>query len=317
MRRLITGIAVLMVVLAAGMASAVEPQIYWTDTSNPDAYGAMIKRANGDGSGLTTLVSGQYHLRGIAVDAQHGKMYWASSAVWIANLNGSNPTPLIGLGGGGGGVALDVQGGKMYWTDSQVAVNGRILRANLDGTSSETLVTGLVHPGAGIALDLQHGMVYWSDLATDKIQRANLNGPRVVEDFLTGIDEANGLAIDVSGGQLYWTATLLGKIQRKNLDNTGVIQDVVTGLNYPTTVSLDLSGGKMYWTEFDAFTYSNSRIQRASLDGSGREIVGSSADVGMPWGIAIADVPEPSTFILLGIGAMSLVGFAWRRRKTA
>jgi hypothetical protein len=29
----------------------------------------------------------------------------------------------------------------------------------------------------------------------------------------------------------------------------------------------------------------------------------------------ISDVPEPSTIVLLGIGAMSLIAYAWRRRK--
>jgi len=28
-------------------------------------------------------------------------------------------------------------------------------------------------------------------------------------------------------------------------------------------------------------------------------------------------VPEPSTLVLLGVGAISLLGFAWRRRKRA
>jgi threonine dehydrogenase-like Zn-dependent dehydrogenase len=31
----------------------------------------------------------------------------------------------------------------------------------------------------------------------------------------------------------------------------------------------------------------------------------------------INTVPEPSTFVLLGMGAVGLLGFAWRRRKRA
>jgi hypothetical protein len=34
-------------------------------------------------------------------------------------------------------------------------------------------------------------------------------------------------------------------------------------------------------------------------------------------GYAVTTVPEPSTFALLGIGAVSLLAYAWRRRRTA
>ena len=41
------------------------------------------------------------------------------------------------------GLAVDVSGGKMYWTDRQ---NGKIQRADLDGSNVEDLLT-LAWPG--------------------------------------------------------------------------------------------------------------------------------------------------------------------------
>ena len=34
-------------------------------------------------------------------------------------------------------------------------------------------------------------------------------------------------------------------------------------------------------------------------------------------GVTVESVPEPSAFVLLGVGAIGLMGSAWRRRKRA
>jgi low density lipoprotein receptor-related protein 5/6 len=261
----------------------------------------------------------------MAVDVSGGKMYWTGgiggvSDIKRANLDGTGLETLVTTSNMLAHVAIDAQGGKMYWADSvntgYGGINGRILRANLDGSIPESiLTTGLLQP-VGIALDVQHGTMYFTDLegpsnGTGGIWRANLNGSGAAK-IINGIDEANGLAIDVAGGKLYWTELVTKKIQCANLDGTG-IKDLVTGLDIPTDIALDLSEGKMYWTEWSQYPYSNCRIRSANLDGSGMTTVVS--DGGMPWGIAVAEVPEPSTFVLLAMGAIGLIGFAWRRRK--
>jgi uncharacterized repeat protein (TIGR01451 family) len=69
----------------------------------------------------------------------------------------------------------------MYWTEQQASV---IKRANVDGTSIETLVTSLGLP-AGIALD-GSGKMYWAEFGGNVIKRGNLDGTSV-ETVITGL----------------------------------------------------------------------------------------------------------------------------------
>ena len=166
---------------------------------------------------------------------------------------------------------------KIYWTEE-----GKIQRANLDGSNVEDFVTtGLRHPW-GIALDVGRGKMYWTDVGTDKIQRANLDGSQV--EYLVTTEESSGIALDVGRGKMYWTEVVPGKIRRANLDGSNVENLITTGVSTPLGIALDVGRGKMYWTE--GFT---SKIRRANLNGSNvedlvttglRTPVGIALDVG-------------------------------------
>ena len=66
----------------------------------------------------------------------------------------------------------------------------------------------------GLALDLAGGKMYWTDYATDKIQRANLDGSGVEDLVTSGLDWPVGIALDLAGGKMYWTDRGTDKIQR-------------------------------------------------------------------------------------------------------
>jgi hypothetical protein len=122
--------------------------MYWTDYGSGD-----IQRANFDGTGQTTLVSGLSGPGGIALDLSGGKMYWTdqnAGEILRANLDGTGQQILVQNLPGPDVIALDIAGGRMYWTDFS---GGDVRRANLDGTGQETLVTGLLR-GISVALDL-------------------------------------------------------------------------------------------------------------------------------------------------------------------
>ena len=118
--------------------------------------------------------------------------------------------------------------------------------------------------GSGVhVIDLDSPPIYWTDVGTDKIQRANLDGPNV-EDLVTqGLEGPIGLALDVAGGKMYWTDWGTDKIQCANLDGSDVKDLVTEGLRNPGSLALDVAGGKMYWTD-----NGTDKIQRANLDGS-------------------------------------------------
>ncbi len=164
----------------------------------------------------------------------------------------------------------------MYWTDG---TDDRIYRANLDGTSRETLHTSTGNNPRGISLDIINGKMYWADNVLDKIQRANFNGSNV-EDVATGLTSPIGVAVDAAAGKVYWTDLSTDKIQRANVDGTNA-EDVLTGLPSPQHIALDTDNGKMYWVD-----NIDDKIYRANLDGTVVEEV-ITTGLTSPYGITV------------------------------
>ncbi len=146
-------------------------KLYWTD---PELR--KIRRANLDGTEVEDLVTseGLSAPFDIALDAAGGKMYWSHIELDIvtdalmggkiqrANLDGTEVENLLDMGAGvPWDIALDIAGGKMYWSylewdaDADIPFsNGKIQRANLDGTEVEDIVTEMLFPSFGIALGI-------------------------------------------------------------------------------------------------------------------------------------------------------------------
>jgi len=110
---------------------------------------------------------------------------------------------------------------------------GDIRRANLDGSSPETLVTGLNAPW-NVAVDVSRGKLYWTELRPGAVRRANLDGSSE-ETLITGYDSTRGFALDVAGGKMYLadvpvSSSSLSEIRRANLDGSG-LQTILSGQN--------------------------------------------------------------------------------------
>jgi hypothetical protein len=191
-----------------------------------------VYRANLDGSGLETIALAPLNAIGVAVDSEHGKVYWADSgAPWVgipstigrANLDGSNPETLVTYLGQPREIAVDPLRGKMYWTDATLRV---VQRANLDGSSVETIASGATFPSA-IAVDVDDAKVYWGD--DGQILRANLDGSG--RQVVTSAYPL-GIAIDSAERKLYFTDVFAKRVERANLD--GSMLEVIASGNLDT-----------------------------------------------------------------------------------
>jgi sugar lactone lactonase YvrE len=248
--------------------------IYWTDQNPGD-----IRRANLDGTGQQTLVTGAGSPTQIALDVAGGKMYWTDQASNIlrANLDGTGRETVVSGQPDPVGIALDVTVGKVYWTDIGA---DDIRRANLDGTGQQTLVTGQPDP-VSLALDVAGGKMYWTNpYSAGDIRRANLDGTGQ-QILVTGQNAPFAIALDAAGGKMYWTDDFGGDIRRANLDGTGQ-QTLVAGLPRPVGIALDVAGNSMYWTDFDG-----KDIRRASLDGTGQQALVTGLPFEGPVGVAL------------------------------
>ncbi len=263
-------------------------KLYWTENIvDPHFPIQRIRRANFDGSNLETLLTNSSFpspamnkIRGISLDLSAGKMYWgSSSSIARSNLDGSSPQLLISNLSLVWDMALDLGAGKIYWTEKS---SNKICRANLNGSSVETLVqTDLLEP-QGLRLDSIAGKMFWANKGKHQIQRANLDGTQIETLVSAKLGQPIDIAVDPVAGKLYWTDSSLTSVRQANLDGSGVellsnASDSVSGL------TLDASRNQLFWAE-----NTNSLIRRLILDGSPAEIFLDGGSIkGNPIGLSV------------------------------
>jgi hypothetical protein len=260
---------------------AVADSLFWTDTAAGE-----IGRANLDGTGQATVLTGLSGPRGIAFDLLHNRLYWVESdRIRRSNLDGSNIQTVVTDLDAPHGMVLHPAGGKLYWTE-----RGAIRRSNYVGTQVETIVSGLLDPPPShIAVDTINDRVYWADsVALDgQVWRSGLDGggAEVLFQYGAEVSTPNGIAVSpVPGGFVYWTDAT-GRIVRGNLDGAGDVT-LIDGLNGPGDVSLHVGGGRMYFAQ-------RFEISRANLDGTGVQtlVTGLSRGEGITLDVTPPTVP--------------------------
>jgi DNA-binding beta-propeller fold protein YncE len=173
-------------------------KIYWAD--DPLFSGQIIRRASFDGTGIETIIpEGPFCcIGGIVVDSREEKIYWTynesdifGGSVYRSNLDGSAIEGLITVGIAFPlGIAIDFATNKIYFADGN-----QILRANLDGTDVDTIVSGSKFGSApSIAINADSRKLYWVDYTEGELRWANLDGTSN-ELLMRGLGEPYGIAV--------------------------------------------------------------------------------------------------------------------------
>jgi hypothetical protein len=291
-----------------------------------DIRGGRLLSSNPDGSESKVLVEGLKMLPdGVVVDVASKHIFWTNmgkpslddGSIQRADLDGSNLTTVVPIGGTftAKQLKLEPKSGKLYWSDRE---RMRVMRSNLDGSKTETLVeTGQGDADrkdqknwcVGIAVDAAHGRVYWTQKGGDnagvgKILRAHLEIPKGqdaahrsdVEVLFDGLPEPIDLDLDLNQHMIYWTDR--GDPPRGNTVNRAPMNPpkgadpkhrkdqeiLVRDLHEGIGISLDLKGDRMFFTDLGGTVYS------ARLDGSQKKVLLTGQ--GSLTGIVYVELPK-------------------------
>lgn len=123
-------------------------RLFWTTSYL--VTGSQVHRADAGGANPQVLLNlgGTSNLRGLAVDAAGGKLYFADfdqGLILRSNLDGTGLATFQNLGAGAGpwGLLFDPASQRLYWCEY---VAGRVRWANVAGGAPTTLYAGLVNP---------------------------------------------------------------------------------------------------------------------------------------------------------------------------
>lgn len=151
----------------------VHEYIYWSSSN-----ALAIYRGKMNGSGAPELLydnggSGIEYVTGITYLDSQDKLYFIDlnsetffGRIWRASPNGSG-TPELLFDDSDGlentyDIKIDAAGGKMYILDQNGSGTFRLMRGNLDGSGSLTVLYEFSESVGGIALDVEDQFIYWS-----------------------------------------------------------------------------------------------------------------------------------------------------------
>lgn len=260
-----------------GIAVDADGRVYWAQHRTN-----TLHRADGDGRNPQPL--GVVHgPRGLAYDHPNERLWFVTDSDFPRSLG------YVDINKGEVRVVWEILTHRpfavaaaadgVYWTES---VNGRVRRAELDGSNITTLYSDGIssleeRPGAvpmssdGIVVDAERRLVFWTDALGGRILRMRLpdGQPQTILDRDDGLVLPTALALDRSSARLYWTDIGSESIHRASYRGLQVerLADTKDGVLEPYGLAVDPPRRLLYWTDL-----ATDEIRRRSLDGGATEL---------------------------------------------
>ncbi len=213
-----------------------ETHVYWTSDPPGSVADGSVGRANVDGTGVETIISGLTDPVALAIDANHLYVTQAGDVdlVGRANLDGSGFVPdFVDPEGEPTGVAVNAT--HIFWSNWEhnpppATAGNWVGRANLDGTGAVQHWVGYPGP-TGLATNATHLYVgMWARANGNPAQVNRTNGIVNQLNMISPAKAPKGIA--VHGPFVYWSnASQLGSppfgpgtsYGRANLDGSGEV----------------------------------------------------------------------------------------------
>lgn len=199
------------------------------------AEGTNIYRIEPDNSNPTIMQSPATTVSGIVTDVNGDRLYWAETSngtIKYASISTPLDTPHTLASSNfpsPSDIEIDYAHSKLYAANFDSS--GSIARVNLDGSSSETIISSLSYPW-GVAVDAAHSRIFYT-LDAGGIWTAGLDGtnPTNLTPTIGSVGAASDIDYDQQSNKIYWVEFhsdgSLGRLRRANPDGTNV-EDIVT-----------------------------------------------------------------------------------------
>lgn len=264
-------------------------KVYWTVPLTP----GTIRRANLDGTQNELLLQADVSTSnwGIDFNPYTNQIYWVgrNKLKRAVLTNGSNQETLATLTSNVAprALKLDLLNSKVYWVEQ--LIGDRIAKANLDGTSLETVIDGNTLSSSsvftiseGLAIDENAGKMYFTasfapSTVGSKIYRSNLDGTglEILITFPIGLRFMGFIDLDLINNKIFWTDS--EGLHKANLDGTSM-QTLVSQDLYGSDLFVDAGNNKLYWTD-------GSKLYSSELNGANQTHI--SLGTGLAWGLVI------------------------------